>query len=121
MKFYVPTIGSKFSLTAGWEFVLYKEYRNRSLFEAFGPHAGKLVPIQVYTPGYRGFEKETAYKFALPPGTVLGVDRIYIRRNQQNFDSITLRIFETTHPFILHAATVGKKGKSKVSKSKVLG
>lgn len=117
MKFYIPTIGSKFKLLSPWEFVLYKEGRNSSLFQAFGPHVDKLVPIQVLTQKWRGVQKETAYKFALPPGTILSVDRIYIRQNQQNFDSITMRICETSHPFILHAA-MDKKGKMKSSKAR---
>lgn len=117
MKFYVPTIGSQFRLTKPWEFILYNEYRNSSLFKAFGPHRDKLVPVEVFQKTWGGYQKAAAYKFALPAGTLMAINRIYIRQNQTDFDSITMRIFETTHPFILHGA-MDKNGKLKASKAR---
>lgn len=102
MKFYIPTIGTKFELSKPWEFLLYKEYRNSGPFEAFGKHAEDLVQVPIKEKDYNGYYKSTAYKFSLPPKTVMKVDRIYIKKTSRDFDSVTLKIFETTHPFILH-------------------
>jgi hypothetical protein len=104
MKFFLPTIGTKFRLTSHWQFLLYPEGRNDSLFSAMGPLEKVLTPKQVYQKVWGGTEKVTASEFVLPIGTLLSVDRVYIRQGSPEFDSITMKIFETTHPFVLQFA-----------------
>lgn len=89
MKLYIPALGDHLKLTAPWTFALYGEYRNESLFKHLG------LP---FSWGYRDLQKT---KVTLPAGTELGIDRIYIRRGNKEFDSITFNL-------------LGVKGKGRV-------
>jgi hypothetical protein len=51
----------------------------------------------------------TGILFTLPKGTVLKIERIYIRRGKKDYSSLTFNISETTHPFLVS----GKKNKKK--------
>lgn len=75
MNLYVPEIGDCLKLTADWTFGLHHDYRNRPLAEHFNLRIGRYddPPLSV----------------TIPAGTVLKVDRIYIRKGNQEFSSIT--------------------------------
>lgn len=74
MKLYIPAIGDQLQLTADWTFTLYNERRNWGFANVMMlPHTHEL-------------------KHTLPAGTVLKVDRIYIRSNHRDYDSITFRV-----------------------------
>lgn len=131
MKFFIPAVGTVFELEKPWEFLLYFEERNKTLFQAFGSNVNQLVlkntdkygsygtaNICRYFPSvhiYGGGWVEKAAQFSLPPGTVLRVDRVYIRSGQAGeFDSVTLTVKDTTHPFLLYSGKT-KSGKKKTS------
>lgn len=79
MNLYIPSLGEQLCLTADWSFDLYNEYRNDTLMEYLGvDHVEGQMPIMpVHT------------RVALPTGTILKMDRIYIRKGSEDFDSIT--------------------------------
>lgn len=74
MKLYVPEIGDRLKLTADWQFGLHDEYRNKTLLEHFGLAVNNCNKV---------------YNVTIPTGTVLIVDRIYIRQGLQEWSSIT--------------------------------
>lgn len=81
MKLYIPALGDHLRLTAPWTFKLYTEYRNETLFKHLGLEQpthryGQLIGVPV----------------TLDAGTELGIDRIYIRRGNKEFDSITFNL-----------------------------
>jgi hypothetical protein len=77
---YVPAIGDRLELTAGWEFALHHERRNETLFAALGLKSQEWH----YS---RGTPPPTIV--GLPTGTVLRVDRIYIRQGLNEFSSLS--------------------------------
>lgn len=82
MKLFIPSIGDQIRLTADWEFAVFFESRNYDFLSRlrpgikYGRHGGELPSIMM----------------TLPRGTVLGVDRIYIRKGGEAFDSLTFFI-----------------------------
>ena len=97
MKMFVPTIGSKICLTQPWTFGVWGEKRNNSLGLALG--------IATKNPPYRWnviWKGQTSWytpdvlidNCTLPVGTVLTIDRIYIRKGKgmSDFDSMSFRI-----------------------------
>ena len=100
MKMYIPTIGEEIKLSEDWTFELYYEKRNNigMLKELFGEDAKKYHSN--YDPRYteviidkRGFpcNKPRHLSYTLKKGTILIVDRIYIRRGSPEYDSITFK------------------------------
>lgn len=91
MKLFIPPLGSKVKLKKDWTFALYEENRNEALLAR--------VNNRVEEPAYTNWEAHFAwseakhhYSFTLPKETVLVIDRIYIRKGQDDFDSITFLI-----------------------------
>jgi hypothetical protein len=79
MKLYVPEIGDRLKLTKDWAFKLYYEHRNTPLLKHFGfEYVWKSGNI-----------KDANEPVILPVGTVLRVDRIYIRNGAQDYSSIS--------------------------------
>jgi len=84
MKLYIPEIGDVLKLTSDWNFNLYYEYRNESLlnklhntkFEWFNYNTNKIEYLASV------LEKDTELK----------VDRIYIRKGNSEYSSLTFRI-----------------------------
>lgn len=72
-KLYIPKLGDVLTLAEDWEFMLMDEYRNTSL-------AGLMDITE-----FRG-EGELV---KLPKGAKLKLDRIYIRKGQGSYDSVT--------------------------------
>lgn len=132
MQFFVPACGTEFVLTEPWTFLLYVESRNESLFNAFGHYVTDLKWEEV--DGYSGYgvslpdslreqissnsgrhwrSTNKAAQISFMPGARLRVERVYIRNGQKGeYDSITLSVLETSHPFLLHAGKT-KSGKKK--------
>ena len=82
MQMCVPSVGDKIRLTEDWEFPLHFEYRNESLINRLQPNrhvsysdTGSIIAI-------------------LEAGTVLRIDRIYIRKGKSEWDSITFVVSE---------------------------
>lgn len=120
-KFFVPSLGTLMFLAEPWEFKLYFEGRNAGLLKAILPTLTSnwwylglgaddfedgVVPDQIeWEKAMTEEELSTAYKsyqatnkednpfvrVTLPVGTQLSVDRIYIKRGGESFNSITFR------------------------------
>lgn len=80
MKLYIPEIGDSIKLLSPWTFDLYNEDRNSSLMEV------TKDPRKVIWTGHKDFG---ALPCTIPAGTVLKIDRIYIRKGVKDYSSIT--------------------------------
>jgi len=81
VKLYIPEIGDELKLTDHWTFDLYNEDRNSTLME--------FINDQRET-AYGSFDKDFgAIPHTIPAGSILKVDRIYIRKGAEEFSSIT--------------------------------
>jgi hypothetical protein len=80
MKLNIPTIGTTLTLMEDWTFTLLPEYRNETLYEMSG------IP---YKSSHNGGTPTLVW---LPKGTTLVVDRIYIRKGNADYDSLTFRV-----------------------------
>lgn len=79
MKLYIPRPGDKIRLTEDWTFPLHHEYRNAGLAEGL-----ELAD-------FRQWASPNSSVATLPKGTVLAIDRIYIKKPYPEFDSVTFR------------------------------
>jgi len=81
----IPTIGTVLTLKRGWAFTLYKESRN----DDFACRIGAATKGEErWSRTWHGDQVQVS----LPAGTVLKVNRIYIRQNKSDYDSITLTL-----------------------------
>jgi len=111
MKMFIPTIGTRLVLTEDWTFHLCFERRNQKFGEARG-----IVPPGPRTDWRKGWNQpEKAAVVTLPAGTILMVDRLYIRKGKSHqlvsrplsdFDSLTFYAYDPNVP------TKAKKPKS---------
>jgi hypothetical protein len=111
MKLLVPEIGTRLVLSKDWTFDLHIEGRNGSLFDALGikidgelrwgyfeaEYLPKLKKLGFTTRKSSGpsvwRDRYDAYKaVTIPKGTELTVDRIYIRKNAEDFSSLTFKM-----------------------------
>lgn len=90
-KLYVPACGDRITLSAPWTFTLRLEWRNRRFAEEVGlaPKTGSRWPAS----------SSDKVPHTLPAGTVLEVDRVYVRnfnksklRVEDDYDSVTFRV-----------------------------
>jgi hypothetical protein len=94
MNLYVPACGDRITLATPWTFTLYLERRNVGFAKAKG-----LVDKNM-SPWGGGFGKEMrSFEVTFPAGTLLEVDRVYIRtfnksfvKDENDFDSITWKV-----------------------------
>jgi len=86
-KLYIPHLKDELTLLQDWTFDLWHEYRNDKFGEALG-----LSEKQLNRFWHTWINKEEKEIVTLPLGTVLAVDRIYIRNGGRTYDSITFRI-----------------------------
>jgi hypothetical protein len=86
MKLVIPRLkADKFSLIKPWAFGLHHESRNDALFTYLG-----LTPIT----DWREQQTATPEAATLPKGTLLSIERYYIRQGNEQFDSVTFMIHE---------------------------
>lgn len=88
MNLYIPTIGDEIVLEQDWYFDVHYEERNASLYSHLGYQDIALsfeywANRKKHVPTLRGM---------FPAGTTLKIERIYIRKGQEKFDSITFLI-----------------------------
>jgi hypothetical protein len=88
MQFYIPSIGDQIKLTEDWEFPLIAEYR-QTLLERI-----KTAKGEEYSRWRSWDEKDEQLLVTLEAGTVLRIDRIYIRKGKSEWDSVTFVIKE---------------------------
>lgn len=112
MRLYVPTNGDKLRLVEEWKFDLYaEEYGNRN--ETLAQRLGLQKSPRPDRFGHVYARYPHKAQVSLPVGTVLQVDRVYIRKFNSasasvddDFDSITFVVIE--HP------TWQRDGKKKI-------
>lgn len=99
MKLFVPAVGYRIRLTDYWTFDLYDESRNSSLVEVLLNDPERV---------HKG--RREKHRVTMPAGTILEVDRVYVRTMSKaaqsvddDYDSLTFKIIE--HP------TLGSKRK----------
>lgn len=82
MQLFIPPLGTRLRLLETWQFPLHAEYRNSDVWDVLAGVERKYV--------YG--EPPPVAQCELPATTVLVVDRIYIRKGQTGFDSLTFRV-----------------------------
>lgn len=80
MKFNIPELGTTITLAEDWRFALHHEHRNKTLFEILN------LP---YVQNWRENPNPLPHMVTMPKGTVLKVDRIYIRKGLSDYSSVT--------------------------------
>lgn len=93
MRLFIPTIGTELRLLTDWEFILHCEHRNYSLIDHFKLDPNIRDRWDCYS--YRRPGGEDAWKVVLKAGTVLRVDRIYIRKGLDDFDSLSFVVVDS--------------------------
>ena len=83
--FFVPDIGTVVRLAQDWSFRLHVEYRNIDLVDYLG------IPRPRTGWGRYG-SKPSAHQVILKQGTILKVDRVYIRKGAKEYSSLTFNI-----------------------------
>lgn len=78
MKIWIPTIGDHIRLTEDWVVGIKPDYRNYSLLD-------KVQTVAVVI-------GDTLKTVVFPAGTVLKIERVYIRSNFRAYDSVTFRV-----------------------------
>lgn len=120
-RLYIPDIGHVLTLAADWNFVLHDEHRNNDVVEALGVRAEpKYTRLAAeverlrnsarynYEAYYEACDKlrDWTWPATLPAGTVLRVDRIYIRQGAAGYSSLSFYVEKSP----LAALTPAKKG-----------
>lgn len=82
-KLFIPALGTEIVLAKDWKFELYNEHRNSDL--------ALILGIQWKYQQYSMRRTESA-TVVIPAGTVMKIDRIYIRAGQSDFNSVTFRV-----------------------------
>ena len=83
MKLYIPRLGDEIKLTSDWTFDLYCEDRNDTMIKKFNIDLG-----QVQGGPWHHLHDKSA-KCTIPEGSILKIDRIFIRKGAEEYDSIT--------------------------------
>jgi hypothetical protein len=93
MKMMIPMLGSRIRLRTDWSFDLYYESRNESVYELFNAFTHLKGIGGCYLPSWRlnDADKEPV-QATLPAGTLLTIDRYYIRQGAADFDSVTFML-----------------------------
>lgn len=111
---FIPPLGTLVTLAAPWTFRVFNERRNESLVKWMGKFVGKdseyvTFPLgqELHRSGTDWYQRshERFINCTLPKGTELRIDRIYIRKGQDGFDSVTF--------FLKGAATKAEAGVTK--------
>lgn len=86
MRVFIPTIGDHIQLLEDWTFFLKHESRNFGLAQALEAKAtsGQWAPLEGPFPA----------TVTIPKGTILKVDRVYIRGHFRSYDSVTFRVMD---------------------------
>jgi hypothetical protein len=84
MKMFIPRLGTKLRLEKDWEFSLWCEERNKSLWDMKAGRMGfDAIPWQV--------RKFNIALVKLTVGDEFTVDRVHIRKDQAEYDSVTMK------------------------------
>lgn len=83
-SFNIPEIGDQVTLKTDWTFDLYDEHRNKSLIK----RKNICFPKVLYP--HKGM-----VNFTIPHGTILQVDRIFIRKDMSDYSSLTFYVIDS--------------------------
>lgn len=83
MRLFIPKLGTKLRLTEQWTFEMYCEDRNQKLWDLFGAVPMASIPWQA--------RRGNHCTVTLQPGDVLTVDRIFIRKGAESYNSVTFK------------------------------
>jgi hypothetical protein len=83
MKMYIPSIGDEIVLTSNWEFGLWNERRNYDFLVFLGD------VTKEYWDYFYSNKSMKSRPCVIPKGSLLKIDRIYIRKGVSDYDSIT--------------------------------
>lgn len=93
MKLFIPAVGYRIKLTNDWTFALFAEHRNQTMFE----YAGRS-----YKNNWVGWgEPLKSVDVTVPAGTVLEIDRVYVRTANktksadEDYDSVTFKFADS--------------------------
>jgi hypothetical protein len=128
----IPHLGTELTLAADWTFRLFTEHRNDGLVQAAGlTHPYKLLPEfwqakpaerqaaiekskwrdadgsmpRIEDRYYSGYIQ---HPLTLPAGTVLTIDRIFIRKGSSDFDSVSFWLKAKQAPIVVNGRTLKK-------------
>lgn len=79
-KIHIPQVGDEFKIIKNWSCKVFNEYRNAKVFEALSIDTA---------------ESNTHIEITLPLGTVIRIERVYVRAPASSYDSVTLRIISS--------------------------
>lgn len=91
MQLYIPNVGERIILAANWTFRLFNEGRCQPFNDCPSP----AEPVD--NPNYSISQVK---RCTLPAGTVLLVDRVYLRQGLDAFASLSFRIGSTSAPWV---------------------
>lgn len=102
VRLFIPTISDKIILTKDWYFKLARESRNNSLLQKWFKSQDQEKTISHVKRSWdwwkeRDKDESDPIYVLLPAGTILTLDRVYIRgkgADYRRFDSITFRILK---------------------------
>jgi len=98
-KLYIPPLGDEITLAEDWTFNLYNEHRNSTLVDV----------MNVTFPEVDYYKRQHQYKpVTLPAGSVLKVDRIYIKKGQDAFNSVTFYLKGHSRPGYVWTGHAGR-------------
>jgi hypothetical protein len=120
MKLYIPEIGDAILLTKDWNFPLYSERRNSDFIEAMKgiyPNIEKVLEAKWEkhwkllrewrdnpNSDYDTYPNDSTVNFPvqLVSGTVLKIDRIYIRKGADDYSSVTFQLVSSPNLALMH-------------------
>ena len=107
-QLFIPPLGSRLRLTQEWSFDLHRELRNHD----FREHLGFEDPADRSRMYLIAQTHPRSDHVVLPAGTVLKVDRIYIRKGQDGFDSLSFLI-ESSPDTRLSVCIITEQGRTR--------
>lgn len=78
-KLFIPQVGNQLTLISNWNCKVFNEYRNEKVFKGLNIDLSQLT-------------RDTNIDITFPKGTILRVDRLYVRAPASSFDSITFSV-----------------------------
>ena len=80
MKLYIPSVGDEIRLLTDWHPLIHDESRNSTILE--------FLQVAGYDP-QNWNNRLPPTRVVIPAGEILKIDRIYIRKGKDDFDSVT--------------------------------
>lgn len=94
MNLFIPAIATKMVLTEPWTFTMYMETRNNKLIGELLRYGWDIRKPERDEEGYYKYawDARVLGPCTFPAGTWLSVDRIYIRKGQNDYNSISFNM-----------------------------